>query len=58
MLDIVATNMNANLIKAGVTAPVSSRDGVESDHKTVYTKFKMPWVPSYKINSYTYVRKK
>ena len=47
VLDIVATNFNGELLEARVTAPIHSEDGVESDHKTVYARMKMPRVPNY-----------
>ena len=56
-LDIISSNMGNQLLEAGITAPISTREGVESDHRTVYASFRMPRVPSYKITKYTYVRK-
>ena len=46
VLDIIATNMN----EEGVTTPISAQDGTESDHKTVYSRFRMPRVPTYKMS--------
>ena len=49
--------MEADLLDAGVMAPIHTEDGSESDHKTVFAKFRMKRVPSYKISKYTYLRK-
>ena len=56
-LDLIATNTHGSVIEAGVTAPISSDEGAESDHKTVYVTVKMPRVADYKKVEYTYFRK-
>ena len=54
VLDILATNMNDQLTDSGVTSPVYNQQEVESDHGTVFAQFRMPRVPSYEIQNYTY----
>ena len=55
ILDIIGSNMNDTVIDQGVTAAIRSDEGVESDHWTVFVQFRMPRVPSYNIESYTYL---
>ena len=54
ILDLVSANMDAMLIDAGVTDPITNDYGVPSDHKTVFFSFRMPRVPQYKIEKYAY----
>ena len=54
VLDIIGSNMNDSIIDKGVVAPIISNDEVESDHSTVFCQFRMPRVPSYSVQSYTY----
>ena len=53
-LDLVATNMEDMLVDSGVTDAVASEEGVASDHLTVFLSFRMPRVPQYEIEKYTY----
>ena len=54
VLDILSTNFNDSLTDSGVVAAICNEDGVETDHGTVYASFRMPRVPSYSIEQYTY----
>ena len=56
ILDIVATNMSDMLVDSGTTAPITTPEGVPSDHRTVFFSFRMPRVPQYRIERYTYHR--
>ena len=53
-LDILASNFNCQLIDQGTVDPISSDAGVESDHRTVFASFRMPRVPSYRVEEYSY----
>ena len=57
VLDIIATNLADCEIDSGVGPPITSGDGTASDHGVVFSSFRMPRVPQYKISSYTYYRK-
>ena len=46
--------MNDNLLDKGITEAIFSEEGVETDHLTVFSRFRMPRVPSYNIEKYTY----
>ena len=54
VLDIIITSFNDILIDSGVTDPIECMEGMKSDHKTVFAKFRMPRVPSYEIQDYEY----
>lgn len=56
ILDLLATNMTDLVIDSGVTDAITSEGGVPSDHNTVYFSFRMPRVPQYKIEQYSYHR--
>ena len=49
-------NFDEYIVRAGVTDPVFSQAGTESDHLTVYVNAKVPRVPSYNVESYTYIK--
>lgn len=53
-LDIIATNFNDSLEDSGLLDPVFNLDDIESDHKTVFAKHRMPKVPSYDVQDYSY----
>ena len=55
VLDIIGSNMNDTLIDKGVTAAIHSDEGIDTDHLTVFSQFRMPRVPSYNIESYSYL---
>ena len=54
VLDIIMSSFNHSLIDCGVTSPIACVEGVETDHKTVFAKFRMPRVPSYEVQEYEY----
>ena len=54
VLDIIATNMNDQLKEAGTTTAIKSEEGVYSDHLTVFATFRMPRVPDYRVEQYSY----
>ena len=54
VLDIMASNFNDTITDSGITEPIWSRDGVRTDHNTVFVSFRMPRVPSYTIEKYSY----
>ena len=54
VLDILASNFNESLTDSGVTESISNADGVRMDHLTVFASYRMPCVPSYSIQEYTY----
>ena len=53
-LDIIGTNMNDTLVDSGVTAAIESDAGSVTDHMTVFSQFRMPRVPSYTVEEYSY----
>ena len=53
-LDLVASNMSEILLDCGVTDSIVNEFGVPTDHETLFCSFRMPRVPQYKIESYTY----
>ena len=55
VLDIIGTNMNASLIDQGVVAPIVSETDMATDHATVYCQFRMPRVPAYTVQNYSYL---
>ena len=54
VLDAVLSNFNENLTDKGVTEPIRSDDGTLTDHRTVFASFRMPRVPSYSLEKYSY----
>ena len=54
VLDLIATNSERDLVQSGVTHPIVDANGVESDHRVVYLSIKMPRVPAYTVNEYSY----
>ena len=54
VLDILGTNFNELLLDSGTVDPIWSQEGVESDHRTLFNKFRMPRVPSYTVQNYSY----
>ena len=56
VLDIMCTSFNDMLLEAGVTVPIYNNLGTESDHKVVYAAFKMPRVPDYTVETYSYYK--
>ena len=53
VLDIIGTNFNDLVVDAGVTDPLFS-DSTTSDHSTVFASFRMPRVPTYSVDCYSY----
>ena len=53
-LDIIGTNVNQSLIDAGSMDPIESNTGALSDHRTVFVQLRMPRVPSYTVQKYSY----
>ena len=53
-LDIIGSNTNDILVDNGTVEPICNEDGIRSDHQTVFSSFRMPRVPSYTIENYTY----
>ena len=56
VLDVQLSNMNELLVDQGTNSPITSSQGVDTDHLTVYATFRMPRVPSYEIQDYSYFR--
>ena len=57
VLDIIATNFNKSLVDAGTTDPLQADTiGAPGDHRTVFATFRMPRVPQYEIEQYSYYR--
>ena len=54
VLDIMGSNFNYLLFDQGTTTPISTVDGVDSDHMTVISQFRMPRIPSYRVEKYSY----
>ena len=55
-LDLVFTNFDEHVTRAGVTDPIHNLQGTETDHFTVFVNTKVPRVPAYQIETYTYLR--
>ena len=55
-LDLILTNFDNYIERAGVMDPIINQDGQETDHKTVYLKANIPRVPNYTVKEYTYLR--
>ena len=53
-LDIIATNINESIIDNGTTEAIWNECGTRTDHLTAYASFRMPRVPTYKIEKYSY----
>ena len=53
-LDIVLTNFNDELMDAYTVDPIFNTEGTESDHRPILTKHRMPKVPAYQIQEYSY----
>ena len=54
-LDLIFTNFPQYIDSSGVTEPICNSAGTETDHLTVYFNSKIPRVPAYKVESYTYL---
>ena len=55
VLDIIATNANDLVVDCGVSEAIQSKDGVASDHKTVFCSLRMARVPEYVVEKYSYL---
>ena len=55
-LDLVFTNFPEYVTKAGVTEAIANLEGTQADHLTVYVNAKMPRVPTYTTQKYTYLK--
>ena len=53
-LDLQLSNFNSLLTNQGMTSPIANELGTETDHLTVHASFRMPRVPSYEIQDYSY----
>ena len=53
-LDVLGSNMNDTITDLGTVEPIKSLDGVPSNHRTAFVQYRMPGVPSYNIQSYSY----
>ena len=56
-LDLIFTNYEQYIKEAGVTDPFFGEVGNESDHKTVFAHARIPRVPEYTIQKYTYLKR-
>ena len=54
ILDLIATDFNDQLLDAGTTDLIYNQNEVKTDHKTVFSCHRMPRVPSYDIEEYSY----
>ena len=54
ILDIIGSNINHTITDNGTLESIKSDEGVHTDHLTVFCQFRMPRVPSYSIQTYTY----
>ena len=54
VLDIFLSNFNDMLVDSGVAAPIQTGEGVASNHDTVFATFRVPRVPPYTIQEYSY----
>ena len=55
-LDLIFTNFPDLVTQAGVTEPICNLAGTETDHLTVYVNARIPRVPEYKVESYSYLK--
>lgn len=55
-LDLLLTNFNEFVTQAGVTEAVRNADGQVSDHRMVYLSSKIPRVPQYVVEKYSYLQ--
>ena len=55
-LDLIFTNFEQYILKAGVVEPICNQHNAQSDHLTVYIDAKIPRVPQYTIEKYSYVK--
>ena len=53
-LDIVLTNFNDSILDNCTVDSVSNAEGVAADHLAVFTSHRMPRVPSYEVEQYSY----
>ena len=53
-LDLLASNFNDNITDSGLLDSIFNLDNVKTDHKTVFVQHRMPHVPSYEIEHYSY----
>ena len=55
-LDLIFSNFPQYITRSGVTDPIFNLTGTETDHMTVFVNAKMPRVPEYKTESYSYYK--
>ena len=55
-LDLIFTIFEQYIVRAGVTESICNQNNIESDHLTVYINAKVPRVPDYVVEKYTYGR--
>ena len=53
-LDIIASNFNESIIDCGTLDSIFNEEDVASDHKTVFCRHRMPRVPTYSVQKYSY----
>ena len=54
VLDVIATDSLDLVASSGVSEPLESHQGLRSDHKIVFARLRMPRVPTYTIQKYSY----
>ena len=54
VLDILSSNYNDSLVDSSVVEPICTEKEIQTDHMTVFACFRMPRVPSYNIEQYSY----
>ena len=54
VLDIFMSNFNEMIVDKGTLEPIESTEMVSTDHRTVFVKYRMPRVPTYTTQKYSY----
>ena len=52
--DIIASNYNDSMVDFVIVEPIWNEDGVRTDHQTLFSSYRIPRVPSYAIEKYSY----
>ena len=53
-LDVFLTNLVEDVTDQGTVDPIESEEGIASDHRTVFFSVRMPRVPDYVVQKYSY----
>ena len=53
-IDLIAVNNLEMILESGTVEPIVIDEVVPTDHRTVYVTLRMPRVPQYDIQKYTY----